>query len=126
MNNTFLRWQNPQLQNKSFHSQHIKRQYYVNKYFRKFKHFIGINANVNHYSLQETFKALKYGELAKYKLDKAALEEFRKAYKHGANYAIGPNKNVNLASINSPYEYQQLLNSLKSIIIVSNGLKYVS
>lgn len=101
-------------------------KYYVNKYFRKFKHFIGINANVNHYSLQEVFKALKYGELAKYKLDKAALEEFRKAYKHGANYAIGPNKNVNLSTINSPYEYQQLLNSLKSIVIVSNGLKYVS
>lgn len=101
-------------------------KYYVNKYFRKFKHFIGINASVDHYSLQEMFKALKYGELAKYKLDKAALEEFRKAYKQGANYTIGPNKNVKLASINSPYEYQQLLNSLKSIIVVSNGLKYVS
>ena len=101
-------------------------KYYVNKYFRKFKHFIGINANVNHYSLQETFKALKYGELAKYKLDKAALEEFRKAYKQGANYTIGPNKNVNLSTINSPYEYQTLLNSLKAVLIATNGLKYIS
>lgn len=72
------------------------------------------------------FKALKYGELAKYKLDKLALEEFRKAYKNGANYAIGPNKNVNLASIKSPYEYQQLLNSVQSILIASNGIKYIS
>lgn len=101
-------------------------KYYVNKYFRKFKHFIGINAKVNHYSLQEMFKALKYGELAKYKLDKAALEEFRKAYKHGANYTIGPNKNVNLSTINSPYEYQTLLNSLKAVLIATNGLKYIS
>ena len=101
-------------------------KYYVNKYFRKFKHFIGINANVNHYSLQEMFKALKYGELAKYKLDKAALEEFRKAYKQGANYTIGPNKNVNLSTINSPYEYQTLLNSLKAVLIATNGLKYIS
>lgn len=101
-------------------------KYYVNKYFRKFKHFIGINANVNHYSLQEMFKALKYGELAKYKLDKAALEEFRKAYKQGANYTIGPNKNVNLSTITSPYEYQTLLNSLKAVLIATNGLKYIS
>ena len=101
-------------------------KYYVNKYFRKFKHFIGINANVNHYSLQEMFKALKYGELAKYKLDKASLEEFRKAYKQGANYTIGPNKNVNLSTITSPYEYQTLLNSLKAVLIATNGLKYIS
>jgi hypothetical protein len=72
------------------------------------------------------FKALKYGELSKYKLDKAALEEFRKAYKQGANYTIGPNKNVNLSTITSPYEYQTLLNSLKAVLIATNGLKYIS
>lgn len=101
-------------------------KYFVNKWFRKIKHFVGINANIDHYSLQEMFKAVKYGELAKYKLDKESLQQFRQAYKNGANYTIGPNKDVNLASIKSPYEYQQLLNSIQSILIASNGIKYIS
>lgn len=101
-------------------------KYYLSKWFRKLKHFVGINSKVDHYSLQEIFKAVRYGELAKYRLNEESLKLFDKAYKNGANYEIGPNKNVNLASISSPYEYQQLLNSLKSIIVVSNGLKYVS
>ena len=101
-------------------------KYLITKYYRKFKHFIRINSNIDHYSLQEMFKAVKYGEMAKYKLDEESLKEFRKAYKHGAAYTIGPNKNVNLASITSPYEYQQLLNSIKSILIASNKLKYIS
>lgn len=98
----------------------------IKQWFRQLKKYVGLMSNTTDYTLQSLFEAIRYGDFKNHKLDEESLAEFREKYRQGAFYKIGKNKDVELTNINTPYEYQNLLNSLVGVFVLANNVKYVS
>lgn len=101
--------------------------FFIKKLFHDFKRFVGINNGLTPGNLRSVFSAIKYGDFKEYKLNKQAVEEFKKAYsKEGPYYKIGKDKNVTLQHFKTGYELHTALQSLAACLFLANGAKKIS
>lgn len=102
-------------------------RYYLNKIFRDILRFIGINHKINPRNLNSIFQAIKYGDFRRYKLNQESLEEFKQAYiDNAAYYKVGKNNDYQPNHFPTLSDFHTTMNSLKSCLLLANGVKYVS
>lgn len=102
-------------------------RYYINKIFRDILRFIGINRSINPRNLDSIYKAIKYGDFRKYKLNEASIKEFNEAYiDNEVYYKVGRNKDYQPNHFPTLANFHTTVSSLKSCLLIANGTKYIS
>jgi hypothetical protein len=101
-------------------------RYYINKIFRNIKNILGFGPKLNRATLNQVFDMIKYGDFKKYQMDEKSKQDFLNSYEKGAYYKVGPNNDVTLQHFPTPYDFESTLDSLKSALFISNGVKMLS